>query len=263
MKAFVLSVLVMLSIFAPKVFADAKITGGTRYKFGTDNATVTFGCDGVTNPSKENVTPKLMMRLYACDAPYKGGQLNGTVLGSYPLDGLKPGAGYTAVSKNVTTTLPAAKRSYFICLTVLELRASGYVITDYRNFADTLLLAPAKLLKLTGPWTWQSNPAGGTIDLTVAKISHTRPGNTGSLKLAVWATEEPYTGGAIRGFELGSIKKDALKPGFSYSDVKNTASFKAPPGGRYYVSLLLLEFGKTEEYVIMDYIAGSKPTTFK
>ncbi len=123
---------------------------------------------------------------------------------------MQPNRGYTNLSQNVATTLPATKGTYFMGLVVTELQASGYVITDYRNFDDTLVLAPAKLLKLTGPWTWKSNPAGGTIDLTVAKISHTRPGNTGSLKLAVWATEEPYTGGAIRGFELGSVKKDAL-----------------------------------------------------
>jgi hypothetical protein len=57
----------------------------------------------------------------------------------------------------------------------------------------------------------------------VKKISHTRSGGTGSLKLSVWATTKPgffnKTGGSY--YEMGSVIKKALQTGYSYSDVVN------------------------------------------
>jgi hypothetical protein len=48
--------------------------------------------------------------------------------------------------------------------------------------------------------------------------------------------------GGINGFELGSVIKEALKPGFAYTDVKNTAENKKSPTVTYCVHLLLSEF---------------------
>ena len=249
----------MLSTAA--VFADAKLTGNVNYQFGAQNATVTINCASVANASRENATGTLKLELWAVDAPYESGTINGRILAAQKLDGLNPGAAYNNLRENLKTTLPAARRSYYLCLTLLEYKRGAYVIVDHRNFASPVVLGPAALFTLTGPWRWQTSDEGGTLHIHVAKISHTRPGVTGTLKLVVWATKWPYHGGAIEGWKLGEVKKDALQPGYTYSDVHNTAKYFPPPRGTYYVTLVLEEFDGAE-YRIESYLNSNGPSEF-
>ena len=242
--------------------AGAKFGGSTGYEIAADGNTVSLQAERIENTSAENATGTLYMKLWALDAPYKGGTLSGTLLGAYKLEGLAPGRRYNAIKRSVPLTYPSAKKNYAICLTLLEYKNGAYVIVDQRNMPNPRLLGPAKLFTLEGPWSWKTSYEGGTIDLNVAKISHRRTGNTGSLKLSAWATVNPYRGGPIKGFELGSVTKKALAPGYSYTNVKNTEKFTPPPNGDYYVTLVLLEFTGTE-YVIQDYIASLNLSKFK
>ena len=243
------------------VVAGPKITGGTHYQFGAGNAAVTFGCEGISNPSKENATGTLKMELWALQAPHTGGGISGILLADYKLDGLNPGGSYGTVRKTVKAAAPARRQSYVLCLTLMEYQGGAYVISDYRNYANPVVLGPQALFSLAGPWHWQSSLEGGTVDIAVAKISHTRTASTGTLKLALWATSSPYTGGAIQGYKLGEVSKAALKPGYTYADVKNTAKYTAPPHGTYYVSLLLSEFDGAE-YRIEAHLGSANPTAF-
>ena len=95
------------------------------------------------------------------------------------------------MTKTLKTSLPSSRKAYHLCLTVVEYRSNGYVITDHRNFSDRVTLGPVDLFNLAGPWRWSASPEGGTLDIQVAKITHTRSGSTGSLKLAVWAPKLP------------------------------------------------------------------------
>lgn len=244
------------------LFAGVKITGTTHYEFQAQNTTVTFGCEGLTNPSKENATGTLMLRLWALEAPYKGGTINGAVLASYKLNGLNPLASYNSLSENVKATMPSRRKSYILCLTALEFKDGKYVVSDYRNFKDSVTLGPPSLFTMSGPFRWQTSPEGGTIDIEVAKISHTHSGSTGTLKLAVWATSQPYQGGSISGYLLGYVKKEPLKPGYSYTNVKNTAKYTRPPPGTYYVSIVLSEFSDNE-YGVVAHLNSMKTSTFK
>jgi hypothetical protein len=206
-----------------------------------------------------------MVKLWAMDKPYTGGSLGGYLLGSYKLNGLNPGSQYTAPQRIVTYTAPPEKKNYYICLALVEYSAStkGYVIADTRNMPNTALLGPQKKFEMVGPWTWQTSLEGGTIDMNVAKISHHRTGATGSLKLSVWASKEPYDGGTLHGYELGSVSKKALQPGYTYTNVKNVAKYTPPPDGTYFVYLVLFEFGSNEKYEIVSYLSNSKMSTFK
>ncbi len=242
--------------------AGVKITGSIRYQFGGQNATVSFGCDGIANNSKENATGTLMVKLWALDAPHRGGGISGVGLGSYKLEGLNPGRAYTKLSKTVTSSLPQRKKAYYLCLTVLEFKGGGYVISDYRNFDGSVVLGPLPLFTMTGPWRWQTSTEGGTVDVEVAKISHNRPNGTGTLRLEVWATSKPYTGGGISGFQLGVVKKDPLRTGYSYTNLKNTAKYNKPPPGRYYVSILLSEFSDGE-FRAMAHLGSSTAVEFR
>lgn len=257
-----LLILCGLVLTASSASGALKIYGSSKFSFGTGNRQVTFGCGGINNPSAENATGTIQVRLWALDKPYAGGAISGKVLASYKLDGLRPKAYYSPVSRTATTTLPTVRKSYHLCLTVMEYKASGYVVSDYRNFDGTTLLGPLKTFTLSGPWRWQTLSEGGTIDISVAKIGHTRTGKTGTLKLSVWATQKPYKGGSIKGFELGSVIKEALKPGYTYTEVKNTAKYKKPPAGTYYVHILLSEF-QDGGYKIMDHLTSGKTVVFK
>jgi hypothetical protein len=246
---------------AADLMAAPKFYGSARYQFSNSNTMVTFGCGGINNPSKENATGTLIVKLWAIAAPYAGGGISGKVLGEYKLSGLNPGAYYSPVSKTIRASLPSTRKIYYLCLTVLESTSSGYVITDYRNFSGTAFLGPVDLFSMTGPWSWSSSKEGGTLNISVAKITHTRSGNTGSLKLAVWATSQPYRGG-ISGYEIGSVNKAALKPGYSYNSVKNIAKFKVPPPGTYHITLVLSEYSGTG-YRVVDSLASSSTYTFR
>ena len=72
----------------------------------------------------------------------------------------------------------------------------------------------------------------------------------------------PFAGGSLRGYQLGFVKKDALKTGYSYNKVKNTAKYARPPAGRYYVNLILSEFDE-DEYRIVSWLGGSTRVDFK
>jgi len=183
------------------------------------------------------------------------------VLGSFKLEGLNGGMGYPAPKRTVKPALPSKKASYYVCMTVSEYRKSGYVITDWRMFSDPVTLGPLKLFTLGGAWSWQTSYEGGTVDLNVGKISHTRTGTTGSLRLALWATKSTYKGGSINGYQIGYVDKKALAPGYSYTDVKNVAKLKRPPEGTYHMTLVLSEF-RDGGYVIVDYRPSTKTAYF-
>ena len=242
--------------------ASAKIYGAAKCKFGTGNSQVTFGCDGINNASTENATGTIQVRLWALDKPHVSGSVQGKILASYKLDGLDPKAHYSPVSHTAAVTLPSIRKPYYICLTVLEYKSDGYVVTDFRNFEGTTVLGPAKLFTLSSPWSWAVHSEGGTIDINVAKIAHTRTAKTGTLKLAIWATENPYDEDVHNGYELGIVTKQPLDPGMGYSDVKNTAKYKKPPDGNYYVSVLLYEF-QDDGYKTVAHLSDAKPTVFK
>ncbi len=256
-----LPALLLFFLSADLSHAEAKFYGSAAYSFGTENKTVKFGCGGISNNSKTDAIGTLQVRLWALDNPYQGGTISGKILGEYKLEGLNPGAYYSPVSKTVNTKLPGTKKWYWLCLTVSEYKGGGYVLSDYRNFPKAVTLGPLDLFKLEGPWSCLTSNEGGTIEIAVAKISHNRPANTGTLELSVWVTKDIYRGGGIRGFQLGSVKKDALKMGYSYSNVKHTAKFTKPPAGTYNTYLLLSEYDGSG-YKIVDYIPAARQMTF-
>ena len=242
--------------------ADVKITGSTSFKFGPQNTTVTITCGGINNTSRENATGTLKMELWALNSPYSSGTISGVLLTDYKLDGLNPGSVYNNVQKTLNAVVPKTRKPYYLCLVVAEYRKGGYVIADYRNYTGTTTLGPLALFSMSGPWQWKTSAEGGTVDIAVGKISHTRTGHTGELNVAVWATLRPYNGGNIQGYKLGEVKKDPLQPGFAYTDLKNTAKYKAPPPGSYYVSIVLSEFNNGA-YMIQAHLGSASPSVFK
>lgn len=257
-----LPALFLILFLAIHAHAAPKLAGSAGYQFGANNATVTMKCDAVSNNDAENATGTIQVRLWALDAPYKGGTISGVVLGEYKLEGLDGGMRYPDFNKTVKTNLPRTKGTFHLCLTLSEYREKGYVLTDWRNFDKQVTLSPPKLFVMEGPWNWQTNYEAGTVNMKVKKISHTRSTNTGTLRLELWACAKPYTGGTIYGVKMGSVQKQALKAGFVYSDVDNTAKLTRPKAGTYHVVLVLLEYNN-DTYSIVSWLNPSTTTVFK
>ncbi len=210
--------------------AAPKLSGSVPYQFGTGNTTVTLGCDAIVNNSAENATGTIQVQLWALSEKYVSGRISGHLITGFKLEGLEGGRQYKGIKKTLKTTMPSKRGSYYLCLTVSEFREGGYVITDFRNYTNEITLGPLKTFTLVGPWSWQTNSEAGTVSMKVKKISHTRSGRTGSLKLTLWATTKPgFTGGAGgKYYEMGSVEKKPLEAGLVYNDVDNTARLRAP-----------------------------------
>jgi len=257
-----LPALVLLILSAVSAHAEPQFTGLVKYEFVNENKEVAITTALIENASRENATGTLQVQLWATERPYQGGPIRGDQLASYKLEGLSPGKYYKDLRTVAPYTPPPKWGTYAICVVLLEFKNGAYVISNYANLPGLAKLGPLKAVTMGEPFRWETSYEGGTIDIGVGKIAHRRQIVTGSLKIAVWACEEPYKGGAIEGHELGSVQKEGLKPGFEYNDVKNVAKFVPPPGGTYHIVFTLSEFGANREYGIVDYYNQPETVVF-
>ncbi len=109
--------------------------------------------------------------------------------------------------------------------------------------------------------TWGYKIDGNYITLYGDKIQNqNNGGRTGTLKVAIWATNYRYNGGRINGYTLYEYTLDPLDAGRYYYDVSNTGWCTYPPSGSYYLTILLLEYDG--DYKIVDYISMDGYTRF-
>jgi hypothetical protein len=252
----------LIITFGAPALAAPELSGRTRFQFGPNNATVEFGADAIVN-NADNTSGTIKVQLWALNYPYEGDGLDGHLVAEFKLDALYAGNEYRPAWRNLAARLPPRRGNYVMALVVSEFQHAGnYQITDWRNFDNRVSLAPATLFKLRGPWRWQSDVDRGTLSLWLNQISHTRPGNTGTLRLSVWATQAPYNGGRIRGYELGRTEKRALRSGYVLNDIHDVMPYAPPPSGEYYTTVFLTEFDGSE-YVIRAWLQASETSWFE
>lgn len=122
--------------------------------------------------------------------------------------------------------------------------------------------APARAddIELDGTFGYSINSTKLTFDL--GKIANNRNGGTsGSLRVELWATSSPYTGGTINGYILGTKDLGILKGGYYFRAKSTSVTYKSPPSGTYYVTLTLEEYSSSG-FVIVDYVNFSGAKTF-
>src|SRR3569623_1723947 len=90
--------------------AGAKLQGSTGYQVTPEGLSMTMKAEGIQNTSSTDATGTLLLKLWAFDAPYQGHGENGTLLGTYKLEGLKPGNHYPAINHGVRLTRPGVKK---------------------------------------------------------------------------------------------------------------------------------------------------------
>ncbi len=64
---------------------------------------------------------------------------------------------------------------------------------------------------------------------------------TGTLKLKLRATTDPYRGGNLRGRRLAEETLGQLSGGASHTALSYTKAWSAPPAGTYYLTLWITE----------------------
>jgi len=262
---FVVSVLFLT--FVSGLSANPFFDGTVRYQFSSNNSQVTLSYSKISNSQLEYRTGTIKVSLWACEEPYRGGQIWGTRIADFKLNGLGAGQYWQQGSKTLNATLPQYPDYYYMVMTVEEYVSEGYVISDWIAFDDLAYLkrppppAPKVSVQFEGPYRWQTYPSEGSLEIKSGKIQHNRNGKTGSLRLSVWATRQPYKGGNIKGWVLGYARKEALQKGMIYPSSHHFVDYEAPPAGHYYVTIALQEYDG-REYRIMDYHTFDGTFTF-
>lgn len=113
---------------------------------------------------------------------------------------------------------------------------------------------------LYGNWGYKIDDNYVTIYGDKIQNQNTR-GRTGTLKIALWATNYPYSGGNINGYNLFERKLEPLDASTYYYDISKTGWCTYPPQGSYSLTVLLLEY-ISYDYKIVDHITFSGYTRF-
>ena len=105
---------------------------------------------------------------------------------------------------------------------------------------------------LSGNWGYKIN--GNQVTLYGDKIQNqNNGGRTGTLKLVLYATDYPYRGGSLRGYNLFERKLEPLDSGYYYYDVSKSGWCTYPPSGSYSITIVLMEY-ISYDYKIVDYV---------
>lgn len=140
-----------------------------------------------------------------------------------------------------------------------------------------LALAPARslyaqvsYLQIVGNTTYQLDFGAGTARLGVDRIANSSPTyTTGTLKLELWATTSPYSGGGISGYEvaayqIGGSSNGTLGPNQYFYDIDVTVPIlSVPPAGSYYATMIVAEYdpgcGSSDHFCIDTWASFSSP----
>lgn len=102
---------------------------------------------------------------------------------------------------------------------------------------------------------------GGQIRIKADTVRNNSYYKSGTLKITLWATRYKYRGGTINGYIVGSTKLGRLRGNRYFRNISRRTSFRAPPRGRYYMTMTLSEY-KNGRYKIVDYIKFSRRERF-
>lgn len=221
-----------------------------------NGTSIDIRADEVNNADFSGVSGTIRLQIWATAFPYAGGTISGYVLGTRTLGQLTAGYSYFGVSGNVSYSSPSAG-TYYTTITVEEYTVSGYVIRDWVTFSGTSVLGSgggggSGSLSIVGNVSWSIN--GTKIDISSDEVLNNQLGGvSGTLRLRIWATTLPYSGGTINGYVLGTRSLGTLSGGYQISNISGYVPYTPPPDGLYYTTMTLEEYTGSG-YVIVDYV---------
>lgn len=117
--------------------------------------------------------------------------------------------------------------------------------------AAFLDVSPARAtnVEIVGTYSYQLSTSSASVQLSVAEILNpSSTYHTGTLRLELWLTTSPYSGGSINGFRVAAIQltgssNGTLGPDQYFSNVYATGPLvNFPSSGTYYVTFIIEEF---------------------
>ena len=125
----------------------------------------------------------------------------------------------------------------------------------------TISVSSTNAQNFSGSWGYKID--GKYITLYGDKIENqNNGGRSGTLKVAIYATNYAYNGGnSLNGYLLYEYSLDPLNAGYYYSDISKTGWCTYPPSGSYSLTIVLLEY-ISYQYEIVDYITMDGYTYF-
>jgi len=142
------------------------------------------------------------------------------------------------------------------------------------TIALLLLAAPSAFaqssVEISGTFSYTVNTANDTVQLSVAKIlNNSTTYTTGTLRLELWLTTSPYTGGNINGYRVATYQitgstNGELGPNQYFSNISATVPLTdLPAAGSYDATLIVSEYtqncGTVDGYCIDTYGAFDTP----
>jgi len=164
------------------------------------------------------------------------------------------GVGDTAQPGYYELNLPPG--TYYLCFKNSNSikKAAVYTLERWRIFNQ-----PGNI-GLGGSSNW--NTSGNYVNIAVGQVvNNNATGTSGSLRLRLWATRSPYSGGTISGYILGTHNLNPLKAGYEYTSVHGYVSYNPPPHGYYYTTITLEQY-TTSGWYISDYVTFNGTTNF-
>jgi hypothetical protein len=251
----------------------AFIVGPYTITPSSDGKTTTFNVAGIANTTTSTTSGSLEFQLWYSPMPYSGGTLSGYLISTrtLPIDNctlstLAPGGECVSIQTTEPVT-PPPPGTYYPVLVLLEHDSKtcssidGFCIDDYvallrsSDGSQTVTVGAgtgSSAVMILGQFSSSLNFAAATAQINIAEIRNSSlTATTGQLRVELWLTTTPYSGGSINGYRIvadaltGSTNGE-LGPSQRFTNLSLTPPLSHVPGaGVYYQTLIITENSPT------------------
>ena len=120
---------------------------------------------------------------------------------------------------------------------------------------------------VVGNYSYVISPSNNTVLLTVDEIQNVAPGGTGTIRLELWLTTNPWNpSGSNTGYEIAKDQlafstNGTLASGKYFLNISDTVAYAVhPPAGTYYVTLAVAEYSGVSLSVENGFVIDSANT---
>lgn len=212
----------------------------------------------------------LYLQLFATES--QGADV-GYEIGSYRLGELDGGFHFTAFTAEIPLRNLPTPGTYHISVLLAEYPdLDTYMArSNFSAYAFTGPVDNGRGVELEGNVSIIPDWSAGTVEFNVdGVVNRSSTVTTGTLRLELWATSEPYEGGTINGYRVATYRfvsdsNGRLAPGARYVDISRTVPISVrPPVGSYYGTLIVSQFdsencGTEDNFCIATDMSFSQP----
>ena len=241
--------LVSLLVAVPLRAQDIDLLGDASWK--QSGSQLRISAERIDNTRDLGTSGYLRLQIWGTTNIYDGlSDMTGFPLGTYNLGGLPAGSYFANLNRVVRYYRPPPGL-YYTTMTLEEQTANGsFYIVDWENFpgvvnfgkygAGSANLGSNGDVGFFGYVSWLAG--GGRVQFYAEEVLNQRTsGRTGVLRARLWATSTRYEGGVLQGYPMATTRIGRVYAGSYLPNYSRYASFRPPPSGEYYVTMILEE----------------------